>query len=397
MRNWLSFLLIILFPVSTWAQEMMVQGRVVDAETGEALPYVSIYAGEGKGTLSNDDGDFKLVTDAGSILTFSCIGYEKLVIKTSDIIQTIKLEPYSTSLQELTIQAEPLDVILKRIISNLKKDYRKNSKWTRKYFFRTYTEVGDGNYFAEAFMKVYSVVNIRSAMILSGLEGRDTEGNKGSLDMQNSNIHKLIEVGAAIHDSPFWREAITPLSDYSTSRKCYDIKLQHMKGEDGNKLYRIEFIWKKKVPKWLRGMINITGTAYVDAETCRLLRFDGVCNNCKVYTGVWYGSGQYSHNEMYTNFPTAIMFDMEYDYSEGAASVSHLVVYGGNPFTCYHALLFAIEKNEKESGKMKTGGSNMVTAVRKAGFDAKLWDEYDIVKRTKKEEQAAFGEEVTGN
>lgn len=33
MRNWLSFLLIILFPVSTWAQEMMVQGRVVDAET----------------------------------------------------------------------------------------------------------------------------------------------------------------------------------------------------------------------------------------------------------------------------------------------------------------------------------------------------------------------------
>ena len=45
MRTVLFFFTILLFSVSAWAQEVVVQGRVVDAETGEALPYVAIYAG----------------------------------------------------------------------------------------------------------------------------------------------------------------------------------------------------------------------------------------------------------------------------------------------------------------------------------------------------------------
>lgn len=42
MRGVLLFLAVLLFSVSTWAQEVIVQGRVVDAKTGEKLPYVSI-------------------------------------------------------------------------------------------------------------------------------------------------------------------------------------------------------------------------------------------------------------------------------------------------------------------------------------------------------------------
>ena len=43
-------LLFLLLSASVWAQELTIQGRIVDAETGEPLPYASIYVGEGRGT-----------------------------------------------------------------------------------------------------------------------------------------------------------------------------------------------------------------------------------------------------------------------------------------------------------------------------------------------------------
>ena len=56
----LTVFLLALFPMAGMAQEPL-QGRVVDAETGEALPYVSIFTDGGKGTLTNAEGDFKLM------------------------------------------------------------------------------------------------------------------------------------------------------------------------------------------------------------------------------------------------------------------------------------------------------------------------------------------------
>ena len=382
MRTVLFFFTILLFSVSVWAQEVVVQGRVVDAKTGEALPYVSIYAGEGKGTLSNNEGEFKLKVQEGDMLKFSCICYDELTIAANEMPSTMSLTPYTAQMSEVTVQAESVDMILKRIIQNLHRDYDKNKKWTRKYFFRTYSEMNGGSYIAEAFMKAHSVVNIRSASILSGLEGHDTEGNWSSLNMFDSNIHRLIEVGPMIYDSKFWQDAIKPLKSLSTLHRRYKTDLKHMQGEDGKTLYKIEFRWKKKEPSslYLRE-IYIVGTAYVDAETYRLLRFDGSCKNCTVYTGE------------FLPLPTVIDFHLEYDYSQSAASVSHLYIRGGNPLTYYHTLLFAIEPNEEKPEKMKISGENMVIALRRAGFKSKLWKQYDIVKRTKEEERIAFGDE----
>ena len=126
---------------------------------------------------------------------------------------------------------------------------------------------------------------------------------------------------------------------------------------------------------------NITGTAYVDAETYRLLRFDGSCNNCKVNMGLF-------------PLPISIDFHMEYDYSNGAASVSNMAIHGNNAFMSYRALLFAIEEDKQDAKKTRARGSNIVTALRQAGFDGSLWSKYDIVKRTKEEERIAFGKKA---
>lgn len=98
----LTVFLLALFPMAGMAQEPL-QGRVVDAETGEALPYVSIFTDGGKGTLTNAEGDFKLEAEEGDALTFSCVGYKKARISAGKLHAVVRLKPYTTVMQEVTV------------------------------------------------------------------------------------------------------------------------------------------------------------------------------------------------------------------------------------------------------------------------------------------------------
>ncbi|MBO4551185.1 MAG: carboxypeptidase-like regulatory domain-containing protein [Bacteroidaceae bacterium] len=377
----LHHFLFLLWTAQSFGQEVKLQGRVVDAETGEALPYVNIFVAEGNGTLTNIDGEFQFQATEEDVLTFSFIGYGKQRIKADKVPNIVRLKPYTTLLQEVTVLPIDEQNVLKTIIERLKKDYKESGKWTRKYFFRALIEENTVNYIAEAFMDAFSVVNIRSAEIISGLQGYDRDAGKGKLILNSSNIHKLIEVGPMTVKSNLWSGVTKPLQHFSFTKEYYDTKFQNLYGEDGDLLYRIEFSLKKKHLTDFSDKPYIMGTAYVDAETLRVLRFDGSCINCKARMGLF-------------AYPTTIDFHLEYDYSKGAASVSNMAIHGENPFMTYRALLFAIEGDKQDANKTRASGSNIVTALMAAGFDGSLWSKYDIIKRTKEEERIAFGEKA---
>ena len=69
------FLLTALCSCSLLAQ-LHIKGRVVDAETGEPLPYANVYADDKNGTLTNADGYFHLLTSEGARVKFTYIGYQ---------------------------------------------------------------------------------------------------------------------------------------------------------------------------------------------------------------------------------------------------------------------------------------------------------------------------------
>ena len=379
MKRAIIILLALCLPtLCVWAQEFALQGRVVDAETGEPLPYVNIRASEGKATLTNVEGEFKFQVEAEEIVTFSFVGYHKLSQKAEQASGTIKLKPYTTQMKEVSVL--PLDEkdILKRIIENLKSDYKTGSKWTRKYFFRALMEEDSVSYIAEAFMEAFSVMNVRSAQIISGLQGYDKESGKKPMSIHGSNIHQLIEVAPRTSNSSFWKPLIKPFSHYETLMDFYNLKMQTLYDEEGQELLRFDFTWSKDLLPMDYNRRNITGTAYVDAETCRLLRFDGSCNNCTVRMGIM-------------SYPISIDFHLEYDYSQNVASVSNIAIQGSNDFMTYRVLLFAIEEDKQEGTVTKASGSDIVTALKEAGYDGSLWSKYDIIKRTKEEERAAFG------
>ena len=58
-RHIVFSILFCLFSLTNWAQQT-ISAHVVDRETGEALPYVTVYVSQEKGTLTNLDGDFSL-------------------------------------------------------------------------------------------------------------------------------------------------------------------------------------------------------------------------------------------------------------------------------------------------------------------------------------------------
>lgn len=82
-----------------------VKGKVIDAETGEALPFVSIRVkGKAVGTASDFEGNFSIAIPVGSqTLQLSYVGYNFLEVPVSQSYMTMLLQPSGQALQEFQI------------------------------------------------------------------------------------------------------------------------------------------------------------------------------------------------------------------------------------------------------------------------------------------------------
>ena len=58
-----SIVLLCLSIGSSLAQSNVFRARVVDAETGEAMPYVNVLSDAGRGVVTNLEGDFVITSD----------------------------------------------------------------------------------------------------------------------------------------------------------------------------------------------------------------------------------------------------------------------------------------------------------------------------------------------
>lgn len=103
--------LLIFIPLLGWSET--VSGRMVDRETGEALPYVNIgVLGGERGTVSDEQGYFQFdLTDLipESTVRFSYIGYENYDAEVADLhllgekLVEIKLTPKTLEMQAVLV------------------------------------------------------------------------------------------------------------------------------------------------------------------------------------------------------------------------------------------------------------------------------------------------------
>ena len=95
--NKFYFLLLISFSISA-----QTKGLVVD-ESGKPIPYVNIWVeNENIGTTSEENGAFSIAASANKNLIFSILGFEKRILKASDVSNVI-MKAVSFQLDEVVI------------------------------------------------------------------------------------------------------------------------------------------------------------------------------------------------------------------------------------------------------------------------------------------------------
>lgn len=101
------FIYLLLFPVSLLAQQKQLTGRVVEADTKEPLPGVTIMVDKStRGVTTDVDGTFEIRVAPTDKLVFSFIGLESqtIEVKNNTFIEVI-LAPAASELDEVTVVA----------------------------------------------------------------------------------------------------------------------------------------------------------------------------------------------------------------------------------------------------------------------------------------------------
>ncbi|MFT6807514.1 MAG: TonB-linked SusC/RagA family outer membrane protein [Saprospiraceae bacterium] len=105
MRRNLFLILLLIGPLCLISQDGSVTGVILDGESSNMLPFVSVFnASSGDGAISDLDGVFNVGASIGDTIEFSFVGYtsQNLVVSDFDIL-TINLALSSTSLDEVVV------------------------------------------------------------------------------------------------------------------------------------------------------------------------------------------------------------------------------------------------------------------------------------------------------
>lgn len=384
MRRFLFIILLSLFG-SIQAQELMdtLTAVVRDAETGEPVPYVSVYVSPTCGTISNYDGEFCLECLPSDVLRISSIGYQRVSCKASELPDTIQLKPISNVLRELTVMGT--DDVLYRLVRKMQKEANKKKKAEAHYFFRLTTQYPGTDELAEVFLTAKSCVQLRDIIFHSGNRGLLVE--KGILDnpdlkgLGRTNLHVFLRLAPILVFYDYWDFALVP-GDIVLNRKgkIYEASCTKFTEDDGTEIRKIRV--EGKPGYWPSDPI-LEGTMYVDYKRCQLLRFDGQMRGLFLRT--------YDNARRRLSIDT-VRYDMHIDYrhDHGFTEIANMSGTIIKDKVKLRYLLYNLGDKEMTFKKSVHVGDNMLQTIDKVGYDSLLWATTGIVKRTQLEERIAF-------
>jgi hypothetical protein len=292
----ISALLLFSFPV--YCQKTTVSGKVLDAETGEAIPFVNIgFQHSLVGTISEMDGSYFLSTPkATDTLLVSCVGYEMkrlAVAKGKEQVIDVKLILKSIALEAVVVKPgeNPAFKILKGINEHKKqndpsrlssyqynaytklrldlnnvgqklKDQRLLKDFGFVFEYMDSSEVFSKNYLplliSETLSKVYRSksppVNreVIEAFKVSGIENKTVSQFTGRMYQQLNIYDNFI----LFFDPGF----VSPIADFG--RLYYKYFLEDSAYIDGRFCHKIAFKPKRKQERTFHGFIWVTDTTF---------------------------------------------------------------------------------------------------------------------------------------
>ena len=137
-----AFLVIIIFFIggTLAAHSQSITSKIIDAKTGEPIPYATVQYGQNRGIVTNEEGQFSLYLPSDETidsLYISSMGYEKTavgVLKGIDSI--ISVDPKPIELSEVYLFDHELDIdeIISRVKKNIPENYDQQLVKQRLFF-----------------------------------------------------------------------------------------------------------------------------------------------------------------------------------------------------------------------------------------------------------------------
>jgi thiol-disulfide isomerase/thioredoxin len=290
----IRWLFLFLFLSSTALSQQLVEGTIVDKETGMPVPFASIsLVGTTKGTSSNLNGQFSISVTTPVSLKVSCIGYESVVTTCETTSLRIELNPIITHLNEIVILNKPINArrILRKAFALIDRNYS-DQPFLQNFFYRHYCK--DDNVYGrlvEASVDVWKSQGYRSMRKSAGdkEEIRVTQLRR-SLDKTNlAQGHEPISVGNILqadivsYQAPAKSEHFSFYSDISNLKadfEKYDFTCQAITSYDGVEVYKIDYSSKKDSALTSSGnykqLTEIVGSLFVTTDTYAFVKIEEV-------------------------------------------------------------------------------------------------------------------------
>lgn len=246
-------------------------GEVRDFETGETLPFAAISVQNSiMGTISNEDGIFSLQLrnyDLNDSVLISYLGYLSLKVPLKNIskYQVFQLQPTSISLLEVIVRDQSPVGLLRRAISNKKKNYP-NHSFVQRAFYREAVK-RDKKYmlYSEGILDVlkrpYRPSLFSEQVKLIKQRNFKSVAREDTVQFKlHGGIQTSLDLDVVKHSFSFID--LESIDEYT-------YEMRDMVLNDGRLTYRIEF-----APKNTKQDFAFEGYIYLDVESLAFVKFE---------------------------------------------------------------------------------------------------------------------------
>ena len=362
------------------AAQQTYRARVVDAETGEALPHAIVHLPGGNNMMTDASGVLCVKAKEGKEICVKSIGYNQVKVKVNQMGTSILLSPYVDIMEELQ-PAQALDIMAK-VLEKLKRELPRHHNSTSHYFSRLSVNCEEKHEMAEIFHTSRSMLNLHGSVYHIGRRFTWPKNVEQDSSFFNSNLQQLLECGPAsilysehkddgrpIHlhvsglnsRSSLFYSSLLQTPDYM----CYGISLADV---NGRKIYRIKLARVQK-----RGVPYIEGIVNVDAQSSHILSFEGVMCNYVI---------DLQSDQGVRSLPATISTRITYTHSRGFAEVESVVCEAeAENLQCSVATLNL--HNTKLPFEAKNSAyDHMLESLNEVGYDTALWEKSIIIQRS---------------
>lgn len=376
--QWLFFVLAC--TLNAYSQSI-VNGSVVDQETGLPVPFASIgILGTSKGTSSNLNGEFSMAIPAGATIKITCIGYESLTLNASDVSGTIKLKPQATQLNEVFVLAKAQNprTLVRKAFANLSNNYTKES-FLQKYFYRHYCK--DDSVFGRLIEASVDVLKHQGYRTIRKQAGEKEEIQvaqlRRSLDKtvmaqghEPISVYNILQADLVGYQSPeksdhlkFYEEASSLRTDFEN----YNFALEGITTHDGLEVYKISYQSKPDSILTTAGYLPATtarGTLFIAMDSYALIKSEDI----KQDGPNWIRTSAYYQKYGDYYYPYHFVREGESRFSD-------------NHEHSFHIELMSVEIQHNSPSKI-TSHLLDKEALLKIAYDSAFWNTHTVLKTT---------------